>query len=100
MTYLTTYPQSGTRAFNNARITLHTLVERIHVLRKRPQDISRSPRPRCMVMASRTTDTQPLRMIGLSSSKPYLEGMGLGFTSPGERILTFLPFHKCVVAEY
>jgi hypothetical protein len=100
MTYLTTYPQNGTRAFNNARITLHTLLERIHILRKRPQDIPRSPCPTCMVVASRTTDTQPLRTIGLSSSKPHLEGMGPGFTSPGGRILTFLPFHRCVVAEY
>jgi hypothetical protein len=31
-----------------------------NVLRKRPQDIPRSPRLRCAVMASRTTDTQPL----------------------------------------
>jgi hypothetical protein len=47
-------------AFNAARTTLHMLRERIHILRKRPQDIPRSPRPRCVVMTSRTTDTQPL----------------------------------------
>jgi hypothetical protein len=42
------------------RLTLHMLREHIHVLRKGPQDIIRSPRPRCMVVASCTTDTQPL----------------------------------------
>jgi hypothetical protein len=60
MTYITTYPPSGTRAFNAARTTLHTLQERIHVLRKRPQDIPRSPHRRCAVVVSRTIDTQPL----------------------------------------
>jgi hypothetical protein len=60
ITYITTYPPSGARAFNGAWIELHTSWECIHVLRKRPQDISRSPCPRCAVMASRTTDPQPL----------------------------------------
>jgi hypothetical protein len=60
ITYITTYPPSGTRAFNAARTTLHTLRERIHVLRKIPQDIPRSSCPRYMVMTSHTTDTQPL----------------------------------------
>jgi hypothetical protein len=41
-TYITTYPPSSARAFNVARTTLHMLRERIHVLRKRPQDIPRS----------------------------------------------------------
>jgi hypothetical protein len=61
MTYITTYPQSGIRVFNIAQTILHTLWERIHVLRKRSQDISRSPCPRCAVVASRTIDTQPLQ---------------------------------------
>jgi hypothetical protein len=60
MTYITTYPPSGAHAFNAAWTMLHTLWSRIHVLRKRPQDIARSPLPRCTVMASRSTDTQPL----------------------------------------
>jgi hypothetical protein len=36
------------------------LREHIHVLKKRPQDIPRSPRSSCAVVASRTIDTQPL----------------------------------------
>jgi hypothetical protein len=60
MTYTTTYPPSGVRAFDAAWTTLHTLRERIHVLKKRPQDIPRSPCPRCAVVVSRTIDTQPL----------------------------------------
>jgi hypothetical protein len=43
----------------HACAALHTLQELIHILRKRPQDISRSPCFMCVV-ASRTTDTQPL----------------------------------------
>jgi hypothetical protein len=35
----------------------------------------------------------------LSSSKPHLEGMGPGFTSPGGKILIFLPFWRCVVTK-
>jgi hypothetical protein len=60
MTYITTYHLSGARAFNAARTMLHTLWKCIHVLRKRPQDIPRSPHPRCAVMASRMIDTQPI----------------------------------------
>jgi hypothetical protein len=60
MAYITTYSSNGARAFNAARTALHTLRERIHVLRKRPQDISRFPRPRCVIVTSHTTDTHPL----------------------------------------
>jgi hypothetical protein len=60
ITYITTYPPSGTHTFNTAWIALHMLQERIHVLRKGPQGIPRSPRPRCVVVVSRTADTQPL----------------------------------------
>jgi hypothetical protein len=60
MTYITIYPPSCAHVFNAARIALYTLREHIYVLRKRPQYIPRSPRPRCTVVASRTTDTQPL----------------------------------------
>jgi hypothetical protein len=57
VTYITTYPPSDACAFNGTRTTLHTLREHIHVLRKRPQDIPRSPRPSYVVVASHTTDT-------------------------------------------
>jgi hypothetical protein len=43
MTYITTYPPSGAYTFNAAWTMLHTLQERIHVLRKWPQKIPRSP---------------------------------------------------------
>jgi hypothetical protein len=43
MSYITTYPLSSAHAFNAAWTTLHTLQERIHALRKSPQDIPRSP---------------------------------------------------------
>jgi hypothetical protein len=60
MIYITTYPLSCARVFNATRTVLHTLREHIHVLSKRPQDIPRSPRPRCTVVTSRTIDMQPL----------------------------------------
>jgi hypothetical protein len=60
MTYITTYPPSGTHVFNAAQTAMHALRECIHVLRKRPQDILRSPCPRCAFMASCTIDTHPL----------------------------------------
>jgi hypothetical protein len=60
MTHITTYPPSGAHAFNTAQTALHTLREHIHILRKRPKDIPWPPRPRCTVVASRTTDTQLL----------------------------------------
>jgi hypothetical protein len=59
-TYIITYPPSGTNAFNTELTSLHMIRERIHVLRKRPQDISRSTRPWCVIVTSRTTFTQPL----------------------------------------
>jgi hypothetical protein len=51
------------------------------------------------VVTRRTTDVSPYRTIGTASSKPHLEAMGPGYTSPGERILTFLPWHRCVVTK-
>jgi hypothetical protein len=60
MTYITTYPPSNVRAFNAAWTTQHMLSEHIHVLRKRPQDITRSPCPKCAVVANYTIDMQPL----------------------------------------
>jgi hypothetical protein len=60
MIYITTYPPSGAHSFNVAWTVPHTLQEHIDILRKRPQGIPKSSRPRYVVMASRTTDTQPL----------------------------------------
>jgi hypothetical protein len=36
MSYITTYPPSGTHTFNAAWTALHTLQEHIHALRKSP----------------------------------------------------------------
>jgi hypothetical protein len=57
---MTTYPPSGACVFNTARTTLHMLREHIHVLQKTPLDIPSSPRPSCVVVVSRTIDTQTL----------------------------------------
>jgi hypothetical protein len=64
MTYITTYPPSGAHTFNVAWTMLHTLQERIHILRKRAQDISRFPRPRCAVVISPTMTHNPYHTIG------------------------------------
>jgi hypothetical protein len=45
------------------------------------------------------TDVSPYRRIGTASSKPHIEATGPEFTSPGGQILTFLPYHRCVVTE-
>jgi hypothetical protein len=58
-----------------------------------------STRPRYAVVTRRTTDVSPYRMIGTVSSKPRLEATGLEFTSPSMRILTFLPWCRCVVVK-
>jgi hypothetical protein len=42
MSYIITYPPSGAHAFNAVWTVLYTLQERIHTLRKSPQDIPRS----------------------------------------------------------
>jgi hypothetical protein len=60
MTYIIIYLPSGACAFDIVQTALHMLQERIQVLSKRPQDILRSPRPRCAVVTSHTTDTQLL----------------------------------------
>jgi hypothetical protein len=44
-------------------------------------------------------DVSPYRMIGTASSKPRLEATGPELTSPDMRILTFLPWHRCVVVK-
>jgi hypothetical protein len=56
-----------------------------------------STHPGYMVVTHHMTNCSPYRMIGTTSSKPHLEAMGPGLTSPGGRILTFLPWCRCVV---
>jgi hypothetical protein len=51
-----------------------------------------STHPGYAVVTHRTTNVSPYRMIGTTSSKPRLEALGPEFTSPGGRILTFLPW--------
>jgi hypothetical protein len=60
MKYIITYPLTSARAINATRIVLHTLRERIHILRERPQDIPRSPLPRWAVTTSQTMDMESL----------------------------------------
>jgi hypothetical protein len=60
MTYITTYPQVVL-----VRLTLYgqrcIRYENIFTYcRRHPQDIPRSPRPRCAIMDNRMTDTQPI----------------------------------------
>jgi hypothetical protein len=44
-------------------------------------------------------DVSPYRTIWTASSKPYLEATGPEFTSPRTRILTFVPWRRCIVAK-
>jgi hypothetical protein len=99
MTYITTYPPSHVHTFNAAWTMLYTLKERIYVLRKRPQDIPRSPHPRCAVVTSRTIEIQPLsHNRGCPQANLVLRGWVRDSHHPTEE-LTFLPFHRCVVIE-
>jgi hypothetical protein len=50
-----------------------------------------STRPGYAVVTHRTMDYSPYLMIVTTSSKPRLEVIGPGFTSPDGRILNFLP---------
>jgi hypothetical protein len=97
MTYITTYPPSDTRVFNAARTMLHTLRERIHVWRKRSQDIPRSPRPRCAIMANRTIDTQPLlHDRDYPQASLVLRGRVRDSYHPAGG---YLPSHRCIITE-
>jgi hypothetical protein len=58
-----------------------------------------STRPGHTVVTRRMMDISTYRTIGTTSSKPHLEATGSEFTSPGTRILTFLPWRRCVVAK-
>jgi hypothetical protein len=58
-----------------------------------------STHPEYAVVTRRLMDVSPYRTIGTALSKPRLEVTGPEFTSPGTRILTFLPWHRCVVTE-
>jgi hypothetical protein len=58
-----------------------------------------STRPRYTVMTRCTMDCSLYHTIGTVLKQPRLEGMGPGFTSPGGRILTFLPWRRCVITK-
>jgi hypothetical protein len=58
-----------------------------------------STRPGYVVVTHHTTNVSPYRMIGTASSKPRLEAIGPEFTSLGTRMLTFLLWHRCMVAK-
>jgi hypothetical protein len=53
----------------------------IHVLRKRPQENPMSPRRRCVVVISHTTDTHPVTVVRLTPQRdhkqltPYMQGI-------------------------
>jgi hypothetical protein len=68
----------------------------VEVATRHSQD---STRPGYAVVTHRTADVSPYRTIGTSSSKPCLGATGPGFTSPGRRIHTFLPWRRCVVTK-
>jgi hypothetical protein len=51
------------------------------------------------VVTRRTMNSSPYHTIETASSKPHLEAMGPGFTSPSGRIFTFLPCRSCIVTK-
>jgi hypothetical protein len=58
-----------------------------------------STHPGYAVVTHHTTDVNSYHTIGAASSKPRIEAIGPGFTSPSRRILTFLPCRRCVITE-
>jgi hypothetical protein len=58
-----------------------------------------STHPGYTIVTHHTMDVSPYRMIGTASSEPCLEATCPGFTSPVRRILTFLPYRRCVVTK-
>jgi hypothetical protein len=60
MTYITTYPSSGVHGFNSTWQRCIRYENIFTSSRWRLQDIPRSPRPKCTVVVSHMTDTQPL----------------------------------------
>jgi hypothetical protein len=58
-----------------------------------------STHPRYTVVTHHTTDVSPYRTIGTASIKARLEATGPEFTSPGTRILTFLPWRRCIIVK-
>jgi hypothetical protein len=88
---------SGTHMFNVAWTMLHTLQERIHVLKKRPQDITRSPCPTCTFVTSRTTDMQPLpHNRDHPQANLILRGHVQDLHHPTRG---YLPYHMCVATK-
>jgi hypothetical protein len=97
MTYITIYPPSGAHAFNAAWTALHTLQERIQVLRKWPQDVPSSLLAlgtQSWLVARRTRN--PYRTIGtvLKQASPWGDGSGILITRREETyLLTFSSVH-------
>jgi hypothetical protein len=81
---------------DNAAYITKTYSRLVEVATRHPQV---STRPGYVVVTHRTTEVIPYRTIGTASSKPHLEAMGSESTSLGMRILTFLPWRRCVVTE-
>jgi hypothetical protein len=51
------------------------------------------------VVTHRTTDCTLYHMIGTVLKQPHLEETGPRFTLPDERILTSLPWRRCVIIK-
>jgi hypothetical protein len=81
---------------DSATYVTKTYSHLVKVATRHPQVSTRSG---YAAVTHRMTDVSPYRMIGTASSKPHLEVTGPEFTSPGTRILTFLPWRRCVVTE-
>jgi hypothetical protein len=80
---------------DNAAYVTRTYSRLVEVVTRHSQV---STLPGYAVVTRCTTDVSPYRMIGTASSKSRLEATGPEFTSPDMRILTFLPWRRCVVA--
>jgi hypothetical protein len=88
MAYIITYPSSGVHMLDSAAYVTRTYSRLAEVATIHSQI---STRPGYTVVTRRTMDVSPYRMIGIAASKPRLEATRPEFTSPGMRILTFLP---------
>jgi hypothetical protein len=95
MTYITIYPPSGAHTFNAAYVT-RMYSRRVEVATRHSHV---STHPGYTVVTRRTMNVSPYHTIGTALSKPHLEATGPEFTSPGGRIITFLPCRRCVVTE-
>jgi hypothetical protein len=95
MRYITTYPPSGAHTFNAAYVT--RMYSRIAEVAIRHSQVC--TRLGYAVVTRHTTDVSPYHTIGTASSKPRLGATGTEFTSPETRMLTILPWRRCVIIE-